>query len=305
MRICCVIPTYNGKEELQRLLNSLEMQTASFDIVIVDSSSSDGTQELARKRVNNLTVILSADFNHGGTRQRMIDDNPNYDIYVFLTQDAYLADKDSIRLLISPFFDSKVGAVCGRQLPHMDATSLAQHARHFNYPVGVQIKSLSDVPKLGIKTTFMSNSFAAYRSEALRAIGGFPVHVIFAEDMYASAKMLLAGWKIAYAGNAQCYHSHNYTLFDEFERYFDIGVFHSREPWIREQFGGTGGEGFKFAKSELHFLGCRRMHLWFSAIFRNVFKLFGYKLGQQESKFPISLKRKLSMHKRYWDGPFA
>ena len=305
MRICCVIPTYNGKEELKRLLDSLEMQTASFDIVIVDSSSSDGTQELARKRVNNLTVISPVDFNHGGTRQRMMDEHPNYDIYVFLTQDACLADKESIRRLISPFFDSKVGAVCGRQLPHMDATSLAQHARHFNYPVGVQIKSLSDVPVLGIKTTFMSNSFAAYRAEALQAIGGFPVHVIFAEDMYASAKMLLAGWKIAYAGNAECYHSHNYTVLDEFERYFDIGVFHSREPWIREQFGGAGGEGFKFVKSELHFLGWRRMHLWLSAIFRNVFKLFGYKLGQQESKLPISLKRKLSMYKRYWDGPFA
>ena len=305
MRACCIIPTYNGKADLQRLLDSLALQTASFDTLIVDSSSTDGTQELARKCVNNLTVIPSAEFNHGGTRQKMIDLNPNYDIYIFLTQDAYLSDVVSVSRIIEPFVDSSVGAVCGRQLPHLNASPFAQHARKFNYPDGVQIKSLEDTPRLGIKTPFMSNSFAAYRGEALRAIGGFPVHVIFAEDMYASAKMLLAGWKIAYAGNAHCYHSHNYTILDEFERYFDMGVFHSREPWIREQFGGAGGEGLRYVKSELRFLGLHLLHFWPSAIIRNAAKLLGYKLGQLDAKLPITLKRKCSMYKRYWDSPFA
>ena len=193
----------------------------------------------------------------------------------------------------------------GRQLPHLDATPIAQHARHFNYPDTVQIKSMSDVPKLGIKTAFMSNSFAAYRAEALKAVGGFPNHVIFAEDMYVAAKMLMIGWKIAYAGNAQCRHSHNYSIAEEFERYFDMGVFHAREPWIRQTFGGAGGEGLRYVKSELKFLGLRHWYLWPSALLRNAVKLLGYKLGQQEAKLPVKLKRRLSMYKRYWDGPFA
>lgn len=305
MRIACIIPTYNGKAELARLLDSLQTQTAQFDTFIVDSNSKDGTQELARARVGHVTVIPSMEFNHGGTRQGMVDQNPGYDVYVFLTQDACLADPDAVARIVEPFADPKVGAVCGRQLPHLDATPLAQHARFFNYPEGVQVKTLADVPKLGIKTAFMSNSFAAYRGEALKAVGGFPVHVIFAEDMYAVAKMLLAGWKVAYAGNAQCRHSHNYTIVEEFERYFDMGVFHAREPWIRQHFGGAGGEGMRYVKSELKFLGLRRLHLWPSALMRNAVKLLGYKLGQQEAKIPIGLKRKLGMYKRYWDGPFA
>lgn len=305
MRIACIIPTYNGKAELARLLDSLQTQTAQFDTFIVDSSSKDGTRELAGARVGNVTVIPSVEFNHGGTRQRMVDQNPGYDVYVFLTQDACLADADAMTTIGEPFADPEVGAVCGRQLPHVDATPLAQHARFFNYPEGVQVKTIADVPRLGIKAAFMSNSFAAYRGEALKAVGGFPVHVIFAEDMYATAKMLLAGWKVAYAGNAQCRHSHNYTIVEEFERYFDMGVFHAREPWIRQQFGGAGGEGMRYVKSELRFLGLSRLHLWPSAILRNAVKLFGYKLGQQEAKLPIKLKRKLGMYKRYWDGPFA
>lgn len=304
-RIACIVPTYNGRKDLARLLDSLAVQTAAFDTFIVDSSSKDGTLELARERVNNVTVIPSAEFNHGGTRQLMIDKNPGYDIYVYLTQDACLAEKTAIEQLVKPFSDPRVGAVCGRQLPHLDATPLAQHARLFNYPDGIQVKVMADAPSLGIKTAFMSNSFAAYRSAALKAAGGFPGHVIFAEDMYLTAKMLMQGWKVAYAGDAQCRHSHNYSLMEEFKRYFDMGVFHAREPWIRENFGGAGGEGLRYVKSELSFLGLGRFYLWPSAIVRNSVKLAGYKLGQQDARLPISLKRKLGMYRRYWDGPFA
>ena len=304
-RIACIIPTYNGRKDLARLLDSLEGQTAEFDTFIVDSSSKDGTQELARERVSHVTVIPSTEFNHGGTRQLMIDRNPGYDIYIYLTQDACLAEETAIEQLVKPFSDPKVGAVCGRQLPHLDATPLAQHARLFNYPDGVQIKVMADAPSLGIKTAFMSNSFAAYRGAALKAAGGFPVHVIFSEDMYLTAKMLMQGWKVAYAGDAQCRHSHNYTLMEEFKRYFDMGVFHAREPWIRENFGGAGGEGLRYVKSELSFLGLGRFYLWPSAIVRNSVKLAGYKLGQQDARLPIGLKRKLGMYRRYWDGLFA
>ncbi|UXL40464.1 glycosyltransferase family 2 protein [Pseudomonas fragi] len=304
-KIACIIPTYNGKKDLSRLLKSLESQTQSFDLFIVDSSSKDGTLELASEHCNNVLSISSQDFNHGGTRQLMIDRNPDYSIYVFLTQDAYLEDPQAIQKIVSPFSDEKVAAVCGRQLPHLDATALAQHARAFNYPPNTKVKSLADAAQLGIKTAFMSNSFAAYRREALLEVSGFPNHVIFAEDMYATAKMLLAGWKVVYQGDACCRHSHNYTLAEEFHRYFDMGVFHAREPWIRETFGGAGGEGLSYVKSELKYLGVSRLHLWPSAITRNAFKLLAYKLGQKESQLSIQLKKKLGMYKRYWDSPYA
>jgi len=305
MRVACIIPTYNGKADLARLLDSLTTQTAHFDTFIVDSSSKDGTHELARARIGNVTVIPSTEFNHGGTRQRMVDQNPAYDIFVFLTQDACLADSEAVARIVKPFTDPNVGAVCGRQLPHLDATPLAQHARYFNYPEGVQVKSKDDIPTMGIKTAYMSNSFSAYRSEALKMVGGFPKHVISSEDLYVGARMMLTGWHVAYAGNALCFHSHNYTMIQEFQRYFDIGVFHARESWIRQNFGGAGGEGTRYVLSELRFLGLRRFHLWPSALMRNALKLLGYKLGQQEAMLSVDLKRKMSMQNRYWDGAFA
>ncbi|TNE86147.1 MAG: glycosyltransferase family 2 protein [Gammaproteobacteria bacterium] len=304
-RIACIVPTYNGRNDLERLLDSLEKQTEDFDLFVVDSASSDGSGELARSRVEDVITIPSSQFNHGGTRQMMVGRHTGYEIYVFLTQDAYVEDVDAIEHLVAPFEDGKVGAVCGRQLPHQDASPLAEHARIFNYPAVSVVKSFDDVPVMGIKTAFMSNSFAAYRATALHDVGGFPEHVIFAEDMYVAAKMLIGGWKVAYAGNASCRHSHNYSLREEFHRYFDMGVFHSREHWIRECFGGAGGEGLRYVKSELRHLGWPRLYLWPSAIFRNACKLFAYKLGQKEQRLSLGLKKKLGMYKRYWDSPYA
>lgn len=310
LRVACVVPTYNGKKDLERLLDSLKIQIVDFDLLVVDSSSSDGTTELAKERlasgeISQLVIIPSSEFNHGGTRQRIVKDYPGYDVYVFLTQDAVLEDKNALAAILEPFSDSHIAAVCGRQLPHHDASLLAQHARLFNYPGTSQIKSKADISILGIKAAFMSNSFAVYSGKALEAVGGFPDHVIFAEDMYVAAKMLLADFKVAYSGEAVCRHSHNYTLIEEFRRYFDMGVFHAREPWIRQQFGGAGGEGIKYVKSELKFLGLKHIYLWPSAIVRNALKLIAYKFGQHEAILPLSIKKKIGMYKGYWFGPFA
>lgn len=300
MRIACIIPTFNAGQDLSRLLTSLELQTITPDIYIVDSSSTDGTLQLASSLVSNVISIHSSDFNHGGTRQMMVDRNPDYDIYIFLTQDAYLCDQDGLANLIMPFSNPRVGAVCGRQLPHLKASLLAQHARLFNYPEDVCLKTIDDAKVLGIKTAFMSNSFAAYRKEALAMVGGFPSDTIFAEDMYVAAKLLFAGWSLVYAGNAKVHHSHNYTFLEEFSRYFDMGVFHSRNPWIRKVFGGAGGEGLRYVKSELSFLGARYFHLWPTSLIRNAFKYIGFKLGLIEDRLSLRLKRLLSLNKRYW-----
>jgi rhamnosyltransferase len=300
MTIACMIPTYNGKAELVRLLQSLSTQTIDFDIVIVDSSSSDGTAEIGRQAATHFVSIPSRDFNHGGTRQMLVDRFSDYSLVVFLTQDAVLAAPDAIERLVATFDDPEIDAVCGRQLPHIDANVYAQHARYFNYPAGNRIVGIDNIATYGLKSAFMSNSFAAYRRDGLIAAGGFPANVILAEDMYVAAKMILSSRKVAYNSEAQCRHSHNYTFAEEFKRYFDLGVFHAREPWIRERFGGAGGEGKTYVISELKFLGLQRLLLWPSSLARNFVRLVGYKIGQQEASIPVALKRKISMHRGFW-----
>lgn len=302
MKFSVVIPTYNGGSVWEKCADSISSQSIKPEVVyVIDSSSHDKTFDTAISRGFKVKVISSDDFNHGGTRNSAANDLCDTDVLVFLTQDAILSSVYSLSKIIAYFEeDEKVVAVCGRQLPHNNANPLAIHARLFNYPAKSCVKSACDIPMLGIKTAFMSNSFAAYRAKVFFELGGFPENTILAEDMYLTAKMIKAGYKVAYCAEAAVKHSHNYTPWQEFQRYFDIGVFHACEPWIREEFGGAGGEGMRFIRSELAFLW-KTAPLWIPrALITSACKLFGYKLGQKYRKLPWSWCRSFSMYKSYW-----
>ena len=169
------------------------------------------------------------------------------EIVAFLTQDVRLPDRYSLAKLVGSFADLQVAAAYGRQLPHEGASIYAAVDREFNYPAVSRIKSMADSRELGIKTTFLSDSFAAYRVQDLVAIGGFP-KINICEDMYVAGKLLLAGKHIAYVAEAEARHSHEPNILDMWHRYKEMGRFHRENPWIRESFGSASGEGMKLVR---------------------------------------------------------
>lgn len=299
-KILISIPTYNGGELWANAVEALK-ENDNFDYFVIDSSSSDNTVEKSKEITSNIKVIKSQNFNHGGTRNLAVKyaTEHNYEFVVFITQDSIL-QKGSIEKLGVYFEDLDVAAVCARQLPHHDANPIAAHARYFNYPETSQIKSKDTVSKYGIKSVFMSNSFSAYRVRYLNEVGLFPENTILCEDMFVAGKLIKNDYKNVYAADAVCKHSHNYGPVDEFKRYFDIGVFHDMEPWIRDEFGGAGGEGLRFIISEFKFL-LKRAPLYLPlAALNNLAKILGMKLGGKHRALPLWLNRKLSMHKSFW-----
>lgn len=269
-------------------------------VLIVDSSSEDGTADLARAAGFRVHSISRTEFNHGRTRQVAAELLRDSELLVYLTQDAALATPDALGKLLRALEDEKTGAAFGRQLPYPDAGAIETHARLFNYPAQSDFRTLESRQRLGFKTIFISNSFAAYRRSALTSVGGFPSDVIFGEDTIIAARLLLDGWQIAYVAEAEVYHSHAYSCMQDFRRYFDIGVLHNRERWLLREFGRTAGEGRRFVASEAAYLWRRQKTLIPSAMWRTILKLAGYRLGQSERRLPLAWKRKLSMHQGFW-----
>lgn len=298
--VSIIVPTLNAESTLKLLLASLKHQTVSGEIILVDSSSSDKTVEIGRSFGAKIITVSRDEFDHGGTRTAA-GKAACGEVLIYMTQDVQLVNRHAVENLVKPFFDSNVGATYGRQLPHPDATPFAMHLRLFNYPENSYLVDLKDRQKYGIKTPFLSNSFAAYRRKVLEENGWFREKMIMGEDMYAGAKMLLAGYKISYASDAVVYHSHNYTLAAEFRRYFDIGVFHEMEKWMLDSFGKAEGEGIKFARSEVDFLiRKRKFHLLPEVAMRNGLKYLGYLLGRNYKSLPLTIISKLSMHNNWW-----
>lgn len=248
-------------------------------ILIIDSSSDDGTGELAKAVGYQVVRIDRKDFNHGGTRQAALNFLPWAKFVVYLTQDAVLANPNSVDLLLSAFADYSVAAAYGRQLPRLGAGPIETHARLFNYPAQSEVRDFESRHTLGIKAAFLSDSFAAYRVSRLLEVGGFPSDVIMAEDTIVAGKLLLAGWKTAYVAEAEVYHSHAFTLAQEFQRYVDTGMYHQQQRWLKEKFGEPVDEGKRFVLSELSYLTPRYLHLVPYALLRTACKLIGYHLG--------------------------
>lgn len=170
----------------------------------------------------------------------------------------------------------------------------------FNYPAWSRTVQPNDRQVLGFRACFLSNSFAAYRMSYLQEVGGFPNNVILGEDTSVAARLLLVGRSIRYEASACAYHSHNYSLLEEFQRYFDTGVFHARTTWLLDAFGGTSGEGKRFVHSEMRFLAQRAPGLMPSALMHTAAKLAGYRLGRAERWLPLALKRRMGMFKSFW-----
>jgi rhamnosyltransferase len=178
---------------------------------------------------------------------------------------------------------------------------------------------LKDKASLGIKACFLSNSFAAYRLQALQAMGGFPANLPLGEDTYTAAKLLLSGQSLHYQASAAVYHSHNYNGIQDFQRMFDTGVFHAQNPWLQESFGRAEGEGMKLlsaqwqtlrqimsSSSKTPFSPTSNLQKpgWLGGslqlITTNFIKLTAYKLGFAYRFVPAFLRPSLSMSKAFW-----
>ncbi|MBS5780312.1 glycosyltransferase family 2 protein [Megamonas sp.] len=302
MNIQLIIPIYKPDNKFLDLLRQIKKQTIkNISLLIIDSGSNDKYKNEIKDMNCLVKKIDAKTFNHGGTRQMGADMFPDKDIYIYLTQDAILADEYAINNIVKVFDNDNIGCAYGRQLPHKGATIFAIHARLFNYKNKSYIYTIKDKEKYGMKTAFNSNSFAAYRRKALKDVGGFPTDTILSEDMYVTAKMLLKNWSVAYCAEAKVYHSHNYTIWQEFKRYFDIGVFHAREEWIREVFGKAEGEGINFVISEVKMLIKNNPLLLFDMFFRDAMKFLGYRLGIKEKYISVYIKQKISMNKKFWN----
>jgi rhamnosyltransferase len=301
-----VIPTYNAGAHAIAQIEALRRQQGLQleQVLVIDSSSTDGTAQRFKEYGCRVHVIPQEDFDHGGTRRWAVQE-ADAPIVVFLTQDAIPDDDDALSRLVHAFADPAVGLAYGRQLPRPQASAIERHARLFNYPAQSATRRLEDRRVLGVKTVFCSDSFAAYRMQALDQVGSFPEHVFFAEDQIVAGRMALHGWAIAYVGDAAVVHSHAYSALDDFRRYFDVGVFHASSPWLLEAFGAAEGEGLRFVKSEVAYLLHHQPAAIPLAALRTLFKYGGYRLGRLHRRLPLRLKAHLSMAGYYWRREMA
>jgi rhamnosyltransferase len=305
--VSVIIPVFRGESTLPRLLMSIRAQRPPCDeVLVVETESTPEVAELARSAGAEYISIDRCAFDHAGTRS-MAARRTTTDVLVFLTQDVILRDETTLRRLVASLWnDDEVGAAYGRQVPDENADPVAAVKRLFNYPDQSHTKRKADRDRLGLRTPFLSNAFAAYRRRALEEISFFGNRELICEDVRAGAALLEAGWAIHYEADAVVHHTHHFGLGEEFGRYFDIGVAHRKQQWILDRFGGTDREGFRYLGMGVrHLRTIGRAHNVSGFVLRSALGRVAYSVGRHHRRLPRALCRRLSSFPLWWDRPDA
>jgi rhamnosyltransferase len=222
--ISVLIPVKNGGSDLVRCLEGIARQTLDdeVEVVVIDSGSTDGSADLARRLGAQVHEIAAEEFVHGATRN-LAARLSRGDILVFTTQDAVPADKLWLSQLVAALEGEDVAGAYGRQLPHEDATPPERFFLDFMYGPEARVQRLSGLEELSFEQTLFSNVNSAI-TRRIWETHPFEDDVTMSEDQEWSRRMLLAGHAIVYEPRAAVRHSHTYSLRGAFRRFYASGA---------------------------------------------------------------------------------
>lgn len=303
-----IIPVYGPDERFFTLLDRLAKQALRPHRIILMNTeealwdAANGTEKLRESGVSGLCEIhhvTKAEFDHGGTRNLGVSFS-SAPCFVLMTQDAVPLDTHLLEKLLEGM-KGQVKMCYARQLPAKDADLIERYSRAFNYGPDSRIKTVSDLPELGIKTWFASNVCAAYERAVFDSLGGFADHTIFNEDMIYCAGLLKAGYAVRYCADARVVHSHHYSGIQQLRRNFDLAVSQADHP---EVFGGirSESEGVRMVRNTAQWLRRQgRADMIPELVWVSGCKYLGYRLGKAYRKLPASLVKRISTNRSFWE----
>ena len=208
--VSVLVPARNEEQVIARLLQRLTELTypkEKMQIIVIDDASSDNTLQIAENyaKAYKYIEVLPRSKKEGGNGKTSAM-NAGFKLTkneIILCFDAdYYPQKSIVEKLTRKFEDPTVGAVQGRVVvlnePQNMVTRLVALERIGGYRVDQEARD-----KLGLITQF-GGTVGGFRRSLLESLGGWDESIL-AEDTDLTFSVFLAGYKVAYVGDAECY----------------------------------------------------------------------------------------------------
>ncbi|MHC4946061.1 MAG: glycosyltransferase family 2 protein [Planctomycetota bacterium] len=229
MKVSIIIPTLNGgalfKEALARIFS--QKMADPFEVVCVDSGSTDGTVEAAEEAGARVILIDQGAFNHGLTRNLGIGET--HGEFVALTvQDALPFDDQWLNALVDAVEkDEKHAGSYSRQIPRPECNPIIRD-RLLNWAAcrpGREVQALRQGQHLEdlnpwerLKIISFDNVSSCIRRSVWEEI---PFQARnFGEDVAWASEVIRNGYHLVYTPESAVIHSHNNTVWYEFKRIY-------------------------------------------------------------------------------------
>ncbi len=208
--VSILIPARDEEKVIGRLLQRMTELTYPKDklqVIVINDGSSDNTGRIAEeysKRCKFIEVLNRG--KRDGGKGKAVAMNAGFrrstgEIVLCFDADYY-PQKDIVEKLASAFADPNIGAVQGRVVvlnePQNIVTRLVALERIGGYRVDQEARDkLSLIPQFG-------GTVGGFRRSLLESMGGWDESTL-AEDTDLTFRTCLAGYKIHYVGDAECY----------------------------------------------------------------------------------------------------
>ncbi len=208
--ISIIIRCFNEEEHIGRLLKGIYAQSLkNFEVILVDSGSTDSTLSVASRFPVTIQSISPDDFSFGRALNVGCA-RAKGEFMVFASAHVYPSRRGWLEHLIAPFQDPQVALTYGKQRGN-EATKFSEHqifAKWFpEHSVPVQ------------RTPFCNNANAAIRSSCWEKIP-YNEEVTGLEDLEWAKRAISRGYYLSYVAEAEVIHVHNERYRSIYNRYY-------------------------------------------------------------------------------------
>lgn len=214
-RCSIVVRAFNEARHVGRLIAGLRQQTVQdFELILVDSGSTDGTVEIVQQAASQNQVALKVvhispdEFTFGRSLNLGIAHAAS-EFIVIASAHVYPVYADWLERLLAPFVDPQVGLVYGKQ--RGTATSYFSEHQIFAH-------WFPEISQARQAHPFCNNANAAVR-RSVWLNQPYDETLTGLEDLDWARRMMQAGHAIAYVAEAEIIHVHNETPRGVYNRY--------------------------------------------------------------------------------------
>lgn len=208
--ISIMIPAHNEEHVIRRILQRMTELTYpknKLEVIIIDDASTDRTYEITKEFTKNypFIMVIKRRKNDGGKgKPEALNSGLKYahgDIIYCFDAD-YWPQLDIMEKLTVHFRDPKVGAVQGRVTVLNEPSSLVTRLIALERIGGYRVDQFAR-NQLGLIPQF-GGTVGGFRKTIIESLGGWNPDIL-AEDTDLTFKIYLAGFKIKYVNDAECY----------------------------------------------------------------------------------------------------
>jgi poly-beta-1,6-N-acetyl-D-glucosamine synthase len=202
--VSIIVPGKNEGKNIYQLVNTLREQSyTNYELIVIDDGSDDDTPIICRSLQKNGLINLYLRNEVRGGKASAANLGLRYargEFIIHLDADCSY-DHDAIENILVPFYyDTQIGAVGGNVIVRNYRESLCATLQSIEYYNTISIGRIAR-SELGIYRV-ISGAFGAFRSKALRSVGGWDIGPGLDGDI--TVKIRKQRYKIRFEPSAVC-----------------------------------------------------------------------------------------------------